>query len=288
MRFKLAVTIFIFAVISCILIKIIYKETGFICFKPVYSEEFTDMKVQVPASEIEKIASRCEVTPGAYIEALMATNNYELNFNDYIKDKKTVNRALKRLSDLHFEESSSQIKIYDGLMEDLKVFPVLMPADKSIWVNYIDSYGNARTYGGDRIHEGTDIMSDEDVPGMLAVVSSTDGTVTHMGWLELGGYRIGITSDNGIYYYYAHLDSYADGLMVGDTVRAGQLLGFMGNTGYGKEEGTKGKFPVHLHFGIYVYYNDVEMAVNPYYLLKNLEGKVLYINYDLCYNNVAV
>ena len=75
--------------------------------------------------------------------------------------------------------------------------------------------------------------------------------MTNIGWLELGGWRIGITSENGIYYYYAHLDSYAP-LSVGDTVTAGQLLGFMGNTGYSKVEGTKGKFDVHLHFGIYV------------------------------------
>ena len=72
-----------------------------------------------------------------------------------------------------------------------------------------------------------------------------------MGWLTLGGYRIGIRSENGVYYYYAHLSSYSDDLKTGDYVTAGQMLGFMGDTGYG-EEGTTGKFPVHLHVGIYV------------------------------------
>ena len=56
---------------------------------------------------------------------------------------------------------------------------------------------------------------------------------------------------HGGYFYYAHLESYEKNFQIGETVEAGQILGFMGNTGYG-EEGTSGKFPVHLHLGIYV------------------------------------
>lgn len=56
---------------------------------------------------------------------------------------------------------------------------------------------------------GTDIMAQNNTPGIYPVLSATAGTVTNIGWLELGGWRIGITSENGIYYYYAHLDSYA-------------------------------------------------------------------------------
>ena len=64
----------------------------------------------------------------------------------------------------------------------------------------------------------------------------------------------------GRIFYYAHLDSYAN-LKVGDQVKAGQLLGFMGDTGYG-EAGTKGMFPVHLHLGIYIYPDGTEMSIN--------------------------
>lgn len=53
-------------------------------------------------------------------------------------------------------------------------------------------------------------------------------------------------------------------------VKAGDILGYLGNTGYGKE-GTKGKFDVHLHFGIYVDIEGKEVSVNPYYILKWLE-----------------
>ena len=89
-----------------------------------------------------------------------------------------------------------------------------------------------RTYKEERGHEGTDIMSSENKRGVLPVISITDGVVQNKCWLELGGYRIGIRSPHGAYFYYAHLDSYAD-IEEGDEVKAGDLLGFMGDTGYG-------------------------------------------------------
>lgn len=87
-------------------------------------------------------------------------------------------------------------------------------------------------------------MAEKNTPGYYPVVSMTDGVVTEKGWLEKGGWRIGITAPTGAYFYYAHLDSYAE-LEKGDPVKAGDLLGYMGDSGYG-EEGTTGEFPVHL------------------------------------------
>lgn len=140
---------------------------------------------------------------------------------------------------------------------------------KEAW-GFEDGYGEGRSYGGKRRHEGIDIMSLSGKRGELIVQSVSDGVVEQMGWLELGGYRIGVRSPSGLYYYYAHLDSYEQGLKKGDLVRAGQALGRMGDSGYGTE-GTKGRFAVHLHFGIY--YNDgpEEKSLNPYYLLCNLQ-----------------
>ena len=62
----------------------------------------------------------------------------------------------------------------------------------------------------------------------------------------------------------------------GDQVKGGELLGFMGDSGYGEEEGTVGKFAVHLHLGIYIEdETGEEMSVNPYWVLKWLEGRRL-------------
>jgi len=128
-----------------------------------------------------------------------------------------------------------------------------------------------RTYGGKRGHEGTDIMADKNERGLYPIISMSDGVVTKKGWLEKGGYRIGITSPNGVYFYYAHLDSYAN-VSVGDKVSAGDILGYMGDSGYGPE-GTTGKFDVHLHLGIYIYPNGEETSVNPYWILRYIENK---------------
>ena len=91
---------------------------------------------------------------------------------------------------------------------------------------------------------------------------------------SLGGYRIGIRSDSGGYFYYAHLSSYEEDFTPGDRVQAGEILGFMGNTGYG-QEGTSGMFPVHLHLGIYITTPEgQEISVNPYHILQCLRKKI--------------
>lgn len=158
----------------------------------------------------------------------------------------------------------------EAIWNDIEYFPVPeSTTNGSATVSYIDTWGESRTYGGERLHEGTDIIAAIDTPGLYPVVSVTDGVVTNMGWLEQGGYRIGITSESGGYFYYAHLDSYS-AIVEGDTVEAGQLLGYMGDSGYG-EEGTTGMFPVHLHLGIYIDIEGEETSVNPYWILKILE-----------------
>ncbi len=160
-----------------------------------------------------------------------------------------------------------------AVWDDLLYFPVAESSGNSrLTVSFEDSWMFERSYGGERGHEGTDIMPSVNEPGIFPIVSMTDGTVENKGWLELGGYRLGIRSPHGAYFYYAHLDSYAD-IEEGDTVSAGDVLGFMGDTGYGTEEGTSGKFPVHLHVGIYLYENGQEISVNPYPALTYLQDR---------------
>ena len=149
-------------------------------------------------------------------------------------------------------------------------------------VSYCDSWMQSRTFGGKRGHEGCDIMASVNTRGVYPVVSMTDGVVEAVGWLKLGGWRIGIRSPNGGYFYYAHLDSYAEQLAEGDTVRAGDFLGYMGDSGYGKE-GTRGKFPVHLHVGIYIFPEGREVSVNPFSVLKYAERSKIKCIYETGY-----
>ena len=167
----------------------------------------------------------------------------------------------------------SYLAACQAVWDDLQYFPVAESSDNSrLSVSFEDSWMFDRSYGGERGHEGTDIMPSVNEPGRFPVVSMTDGTVESKGWLELGGYRLGIRAPHGAYFYYAHMDSYSD-IEEGDTINAGDLLGVMGDTGYGTEEGTRGKFPVHLHVGIYLYQNEQEISINPYPALSYVQDK---------------
>lgn len=159
-------------------------------------------------------------------------------------------------------------KEYDRIFRAVKKAPIRQMDKKR--VVYEDSWGEARSYGGERNHEGTDLIDRENKRGEIPIFSMSDGKVENLGWLPLGGYRVGIRSGEGIYFYYAHLYRYKTGLKKGENIKAGQLIGYMGDSGYG-EEGTVGQFPVHLHVGIYIPDNGGnDMSVNPYYLIENL------------------
>ena len=178
------------------------------------------------------------------------------------------------------EQARVYYELYENIWKDLEYFPVpLSTKNPDAGIRFEDSWMFERSYGGSYGHEGTDLMPDTNVSGVYPVLSMTDGVVEKIGWLEKGGYRIGIRSVHDVYFYYAHLDSYARDFQPGDAVRAGELLGLMGDTGYG-QEGTRGKFDVHLHVGIYVRTEQIpELAVNPYWFLKFLEARKLSYDY---------
>lgn len=167
-------------------------------------------------------------------------------------------------------QSNGDAELTGTLLREAECFPVKKDPSGQVFWNFEDGYGGERTYGGKRRHEGIDIMASEDRPGCLQICAMADGVVEQMGWLKLGGYRIGIRSQSGVYYYYAHMAEYAEDLEIGDAVKAGTVLGWMGNTGYGKE-GTTGKFAVHLHFGIYTDVDGKEKSRNPFPILQYLE-----------------
>lgn len=170
---------------------------------------------------------------------------------------------------------------YRTIFDDLQYFPI--PEPKSAGtpdVVFEDGWMDARSYGGDRKHEGCDVMGNKRERGFYPVVSITGGTVEKVGWLEQGGWRIGIRAPSGAYFYYAHLFRYDRQWKEGDQVTAGQLLGYMGDSGYGKTEGTVGNFEVHLHLGIYIKTDHYEeMAVNPYWVLRYLKKYRLKYDY---------
>ena len=139
-------------------------------------------------------------------------------------------------------------------------------------------FGAQRSFGFQRRHLGNDLMGALGTP----IVAVEGGTVEAMGWNRYGGWRIGIRSfDRTRYYYYAHLrkDSpFAPGLKEGDTVQAGDLIGFMGRTGYSDEENTNNIDLVHLHFGLQLIFDesqkecDNEIWIDVYDIVRLLDS----------------
>lgn len=128
--------------------------------------------------------------------------------------------------------------------------------------SHYDDFGASRSYGFKRKHLGNDMMGLEGTP----IVAVESGVVEALGWNRYGGWRVGIRShDRKRYYYYAHLKKdtpYAPGLVEGQTVQAGDLIGFLGRTGYSDKENTNNIDINHLHFGMQLIFEESQKECN--------------------------
>lgn len=196
-------------------------------------------------------------------------------------EKSVLKKWCRREKEAEPELFAGYTQAVQKILSDMVYFPVPESLTNArAGISYENSWQSERTYGGVRGHEGCDIMAGTQIRGYYPVISVSDGVVEKTGWLPQGGYRIGIRSRCGVYFYYAHLAEYEEGLEEGMEIAAGQLLGYMGDTGYSEVEGTTGNFPVHLHFGVYL--DDEkgsEVSFNPYYLLEILKQHKLKYEY---------
>lgn len=262
------------------------SETNQLFTLNITNDRFRQLNITCTTEEISTYAESIGADKGELMIVcecmfdgdISSANISSINKSSFVRIRNYLKKKQPQLFNL-------EKNTYNGLLADIKYFPVPRSNKRKEWVNYVNSWNYERTYNGNRTHEGTDVMGDINKDGIYPVVSVSDGYISNIGWLELGGWRIGITSPSGIYYYYAHLDSYAKEYKEGDVIRAGDIIGYMGSTGYSKVEGTKNKFPVHLHFGIYITPDpDIaadyeEIALNPYNILKINENNTLIYSY---------
>ena len=131
------------------------------------------------------------------------------------------------------------------------VFPIAGPH------SYSDTFGAPRMFGTPyaHLHQGTDIFAASGTP----LVACERGVVTRVGTDRLGGTKLWIVGASGTRYYYAHLSGYAPNIAEGLVVNAGDLVGFVGNTGNAIST------PAHLHFEVHP---EGGPAINPYPLLR--------------------
>lgn len=239
---------------------------------PVETAAFRQLSVgEENLRQLKEFSDQGKISMETGLAAWMTEEEFSLDGREKISREELAGKA-KLLEEKRASDFSALREAYRAVFGDLEYFPVPRLSGGEDAAVFEDTFGASRTYGGQRTHEGTDLFGSKNISGYYPVVSVTDGVVEKVGWLPLGGWRIGIRSPSGGYFYYAHLDSYSRDFQEGDSVRAGELLGLMGDTGYGPE-GTRGKFPVHLHFGIYIRTsNRREISVNPYAVLRYLEN----------------
>ena len=152
------------------------------------------------------------------------------------------------------------------------------PIGAGFGYGHCDDFGVGRSFGFKRKHLGHDMMGTLGTP----IVAVEGGVVEALGWNRYGGWRIGIRSFDGRrYYYYAHLkkdNPFAEGLEQGDVVQAGDLIGYMGRTGYSDKENVNNIETVHLHFGMQLVFDESqkecnsEIWIDAYQIVKLLDS----------------
>lgn len=133
---------------------------------------------------------------------------------------------------------------------------VFSPIAKGFPYSHYDDFGTGRSYGYKRKHLGHDLMAATGTP----VIAIETGTVEIMGWNQYGGWRIGIRSlDKKRYYYYAHLRQnrpFNPSIKKGAVVNAGEVIGYVGRTGYSTTENTNNIDASHLHLGMELIFDE--------------------------------
>ena len=136
------------------------------------------------------------------------------------------------------------------------------PIAKNFPYQDYDDFGVSRSYGYKRQHLGHDMLGQVGTP----VIAVESGYVEAIGWNQYGGWRLGIRSfDKKRYYYYAHLRKnypYHKSLKGGSIVQAGDVIGYLGRTGYSRTENTNNIDEPHLHFGLQLIFDESQKEGN--------------------------
>ncbi|MCX7714637.1 MAG: M23 family metallopeptidase [Clostridia bacterium] len=165
----------------------------------------------------------------------------------------------------------------------LKVFS---PIARGYSFSDFDDFGTKRSYGYKRKHLGHDLMGSVGTP----VIAVESGIVEALGWNQYGGWRIGIRSfDQKRYYYYAHLRKnhpYNSNIKEGSIVKAGDVIGYLGMTGYSVKENVNNIDTPHLHLGLQIIFDESQkdginqIWIDLYDIVKLLQKNKSAVYYD--------
>ena len=130
------------------------------------------------------------------------------------------------------------------------IFPVVGAGE------FVDTYGAFRSDVPGNWHHGDDIFAPLGTP----VVAVAAGTLNRVGWEAVGGWRLWVRDSLGNEFYYAHLSGYASAALHSNSIKAGQVIGFVGNTGDAFTTSPHVHFEIHPRTLLRLHYNG---AVDP-------------------------
>ena len=175
------------------------------------------------------------------------------NYNYYYEAYDAILGGFVGEYDIQVKDPNNAENIQWEKKYGLKVFS---PIARGYSFSHYEDFGTGRSFGYARKHLGNDLMGSIGTP-IMAVES---GIVEVMGWNMYGGWRIGIRSfDQKRYYYYAHLRKdrpFHCDLYEGKIVKAGDVIGYLGMTGYSTRENVNNITTPHLHFGMQIIFDE--------------------------------
>ena len=213
-----------------------------------------DFKTHYKGQDMDDIIKK--INDGQSIEELtknMKTYNY---FNE------VYTAVLKEFIGNYKIQVDTNKETNEPIYEEKYGLKVFCPIAKTFPYQHYDDFGNRRTYGYSRPHLGHDMMAATGTP----VVAIESGVVEVMGWNQYGGWRIGIRSfDKKRYYYYAHLRKdkpFNESISEGKVVKAGDVIGYIGRTGYSPNENVNNIEISHLHVGLELIFDESQKESN--------------------------
>lgn len=214
-----------------------------------YGGDFSRFKESDLDALIQKLRS------GASMEELTADMKY---YSYYLEAYGAVLGGMTGVYEIQIPDEATGEPVW-VTKYGLKAFS---PIAKNYPYNDYDDFGVSRSYGFKRQHLGHDLMGQVGTP----VIAVESGYVEAIGWNQYGGWRLGIRSfDKKRYYYYAHLRKnypYHKTLQEGSYVQAGDVIGYLGRTGYSSTENTNNIDEPHLHFGMQLIFDESQKEGN--------------------------
>jgi len=214
-----------------------------------YGGDFSRYKASDMQALVQKLAE------GSTMASLTSDMKY---YNYYLEAYTAVLGGMVGTYDIQIPDEQTGEPVWVAKY-GLKAFS---PIAKNYPYNEFDDFGVARSYGFKRQHLGHDMMGQVGTP----VIAVESGYVEAIGWNQYGGWRLGIRSfDKKRYYYYAHLRKnypYHKTLKEGSIVQAGDVIGYLGRTGYSRTENTNNINEPHLHFGLQLIFDESQKEGN--------------------------